>query len=54
MKRANSAVGVKADGYGGRIYHAYIKRQKNRLERRRARRQPDCVSGYGRYNGWES
>jgi len=35
-------------------YHRSLKRRKNRLERRRARLNPECVPGYGRYAGWET
>lgn len=35
-------------------YHQFLKRQKHRNERRRARLKPDCLHGYGRYRGWET
>ena len=35
-------------------YHTYLKRQKNRAERRRARRDPECVPAYGLYAGYET
>lgn len=35
-------------------YHRFLKRAKNRAERRRAKQDPECVPGYGRYHGWET
>lgn len=32
----------------------YAKQRKNRLERRRAKKHPDCHAQYGRYKGWLS
>jgi hypothetical protein len=51
---ANEVHGVKADGWTSNSYHKFIKRQKNRIERRRAKHNPDCVPAYGKYKGWES
>lgn len=43
----------KADGNGwGLRLRVYVKRRKAKLERRRARRDPECPPGYGRYKGW--
>lgn len=53
-KITDRAKGVQADGWGGGNYHRFIKQQKNRQERRRAKRNPECQHGYGRYRGWES
>ncbi len=46
----------KADGKSRRAggYHQFIKRRKNRVERRRAKHDPECQPGYGRYRGWET
>jgi hypothetical protein len=33
--------------------HQFRKIQKRRRERRRAKRNPECFPGYGRYSGWE-
>jgi hypothetical protein len=41
----------KADVIG---HKSYYKKRKNRAERRNARRNPECVPGYGRYRGWAS
>jgi len=38
----------------GRTYHAWLKKKKNKVERRRARLNPEAVPQYGRYSGWES
>lgn len=35
-------------------YHRYIKRLKNRIERRRAKENPECLPTYRRYTGWET
>lgn len=43
----------KADGDSGN-YHRFIKRLKNRLERRKAKHNPECLPSYGKYRGWES
>ena len=29
-----------------------VKRMKNKLERRRAKRDPECQPQYGKYSGW--
>lgn len=34
-------------------YHSWLKKAKNRVERRKAKRNPECQHGYRRYNGWE-
>jgi len=52
-------LGEKADSrscweHGGpKSHHRFIKRQKARIERRRAKRDPECTPGYGKYRGWE-
>ena len=55
--KCEKAGGTKADGWWGnrsKSYHAWIKRQKARLERRRAKRNPECQNGYGKYSNYES
>jgi len=55
-------LGVKADGpkfiqkprWGSKTYHRWIQKQKHRLERRRAKKDPECLPGYGKYSGYES
>lgn len=42
-----------ADGSSKSKYHGFLKRAKRRLERRRARHNPECIPGYGRYTGYE-
>jgi len=38
----------------GSHYHRYLKRAKVRLERRRAKRNPQCLSAYRKYDGYET
>ena len=35
-------------------YHGYLKRAKNKAERRRARQDPEAPARYGKYKGWET
>lgn len=42
-----------ADGYSGSKYHSWLKVQKRRLERHRAKRDPEVQPGYGKYRGYE-
>jgi len=35
-------------------YHRFIKTQKRRTERRRAKQNPECAPGYSKYKGYES
>lgn len=44
-----------ADGgrYGKGEYHRFLKREKARKERRRAKKNPECTPAYARYSGWE-
>jgi len=44
---------MQADGYSGSKFHRFIKMQKRRLERRKAKRNPECLSTYGKYRGYE-
>jgi hypothetical protein len=47
------AFGEKADGNGnGFRFRVAAKKRKVRIERRRAKRDPECMPGYGFYNGW--
>lgn len=43
-----------SDVGGGHSYHRFLKRKKSRLERRRAKRRPDCLPAYRRYRGYAS
>jgi hypothetical protein len=43
-----------ADGRSGGKWHAFIKRQKRRFERHKAKRWPECPPGYGKYEGYET
>lgn len=53
--RTRATKGIQADGTAHKnAYHRFIKDQKRRLERRRAKLDPDCVPGYGRYSGYET
>ncbi len=42
-----------ADGYSGGKWHAFLKRQKRRFERHKAKRCPECISTYNKYKGYE-
>ena len=46
----------KADGHSRRAgsFHKFLKIRKNRLERRREKRDVSCQPGYGRFSGYES
>ena len=44
--------GEQADGGSGR-YHRWLKKFKARNERRRAKRNPECVPGYRFFRGYE-
>jgi hypothetical protein len=56
MSRHGKPSVVQADSRwaSGTSYHRFIKRQKVRVERHRAKRNPECLPTYGRYNGYES
>lgn len=41
-----------ADGSSSK-YHTFLKVRKRRCERRKAKRNPECVSTYGKYRGYE-
>lgn len=45
-----------ADGKSqrGGGYHQFLKRRKNRVERRKAKRDPEAAPTYRRYAGWET
>jgi len=34
--------------------HKFLKSYKNRVERRRAKIDPECPPYYGKYRGWET
>lgn len=40
-----------ADG-GSSKQKSYLRRTKNKVERKRAKQDPECFPGYGRYRGW--
>ena len=39
-----------ADGYGSK---KFIRKSKHKVERKRAKKDPDCVPQYNKYNGWQ-
>lgn len=43
-----------ADGASGGKFHRFIKKLKRRVERRKAKRDPECTPTYGRYDGYET
>ncbi len=51
--RDNKAKVEQADGYSGRRWHSFLKQQKRRLERHKAKRNPECLPTYGKYRGYE-
>ena len=53
MKRIGKV--EQADGRSRRAggHHAFLKKRKARIERRRAKSNPETPPGYGRYQGWE-
>ena len=53
MKLLEKADGKGIDNKHGRNYHRHLKLSKRRLERRRAKQQPECQPAYGAYRGWE-
>ena len=53
--RLSRAAGtLKADSERTRSGHSELKKEKNKRERRRAKQDPSCAPGYGRYSGWET
>lgn len=42
-----------ADGYSGTNLHRRLKLRKRRLERHKAKQNPECVPTYGKYKGYE-
>lgn len=60
LEGSNMAQGVEqADGKSkaaksGRCYHWWLKKWKARQERRAAKKNPQCNSGYGKYKGYET
>ncbi len=54
MQRTSKANVEQADGRSDTNYHKFLKQQKVRVERRRAKRNPECPPGYGRYRGYET
>jgi hypothetical protein len=55
-KTKRLGLGEQADGKSKRKndYHSFVKKSKNKRERRRANRDPETPIGYGRYRGWET
>lgn len=51
--REGKAKCEQADGYSGRSYHRFLKIRKRRLERHKAKRNPECLPTYGKYSGYE-
>jgi|APGre2960657404_1045060.scaffolds.fasta_scaffold878139_1 hypothetical protein len=51
MSNCEQADGKSTRGGG---YHQFLKRRKNRVERRKAKRDPEAAPTYRRYAGWET
>lgn len=49
-------LGEQADGKSRRAGggHQFIKRKKRRIERHRAKKNPETPPAYNRYRGWET
>jgi hypothetical protein len=49
-------LGEQADGSSRRKggYHQLLKKLKNRLERRKAKKNPEAQPTYKKYKGWET
>lgn len=48
---------AQADGRGSKgkkSKHTHLKKQKRRVERKRAKLKPDCQPAYGKYSGYET
>lgn len=45
-----------ADGHSkrGSAYHQWLKKQKARFERHKAKRDPEAQPAYGKYKGYET
>jgi len=54
MKKKTKGLVEQADGEGGTAYRRFLKKQKRRIERRRAKVCPDTPPAYGKYNGYET
>jgi hypothetical protein len=52
--RDEKVKGEQADGASGGNYHRFLKKQKLRNERHRAKRNPECVPTYRKYRGYET
>ena len=53
MGKTSRAYGEMADGSGRSKYHKFLKKNKARNERKKAKRDPSCQPGYGKYRGYE-
>jgi len=51
MSNCEQADGKSKRGDG---YHQFLKRRKNRIERRKAKLNPKSQPTYGKYDGWET
>jgi len=52
--RDDKVKGEQADGASGGHYHRFLKKYKLRIERRRAKRNPECLPAYRKYRGYET
>jgi hypothetical protein len=50
MKNCEQADG-ESKGHG---YHGFLKKRKRRIERRKAKKNPEEPPTYGKYNGYET
>ena len=54
MSKLKKASVEQADGHSGTAYHRYLKKHKNRIERRKANADPESPPAYGKYKGYET
>lgn len=55
MKRQRTPKVEKADGSSHKSnYHRFLKKRKNRLERKKAKCDPETQPTYGKYYGYET
>jgi hypothetical protein len=52
-QREHSSKIEQADGYTSQV-NKWVRKRKNRAERRRAKKNPECMPGYGFYRGYVS
>lgn len=54
IKQSVGRLVEQADGQGGTRNHSFLKIQKRRVERRKAKNNPECIPTYKKYWGYET